>query len=213
MQNGDLKAALSKAFDNLRKKGFIARQRYMCCGGCGWAGIASDIREKGLKPTGIVFFHKQDAEVFTERRFRGKPKGLHLAFGHPSDDEQKVVEVGKTIVAEFGAFPCIKVEWDGTAHQRIYVKEVEASVESVRTEEDEIEERLESSGNDGEHDDKPVVELLGFDGNAFLIIGKCLKAAKKAGWEQSKIDAVQKEMTGGDYSNLLAVAMKYFEVQ
>lgn len=60
---------------------------------------------------------------------------------------------------------------------------------------------------------KPTVKLLGHDGNAFGILGICRKAAVRAGWDKERIDAVLAEMMSGDYDNLLATAMKYFEVE
>jgi len=61
--------------------------------------------------------------------------------------------------------------------------------------------------------DKPVVELVGNNGNAFAIIGACKKAARKAGWDKERISEFVDEMHTGDYDNLLVVAMKYFEVE
>lgn len=60
---------------------------------------------------------------------------------------------------------------------------------------------------------KPVVKLTGTDGHAFMILGACVKAAKKAGWEKLKIDAFKAEATDGDYGNLLRVCQKYFDVR
>lgn len=34
--------------------------------------------------------------------------------------------------------------------------------------------------------DKPEVELVEQDGNAFAVIGACKKAARKAGWSHEK---------------------------
>lgn len=59
---------------------------------------------------------------------------------------------------------------------------------------------------------KPVVELVGQDGNAFVVLGLCRKAAKQAGWKSDQIDAFLKEAMAGDYDHLLATACKYFEV-
>jgi hypothetical protein len=60
---------------------------------------------------------------------------------------------------------------------------------------------------------KPYVKLTGEDGNAFLIIGKCLKAMRKAGWSVEQIDKFQTDATSGDYDHLLATVMKYCEVE
>lgn len=60
---------------------------------------------------------------------------------------------------------------------------------------------------------KPFVQLTEHDGNAFIIIGGCRKAAKRAGWSDAKWQSVQAEMMSGDYNHLLEVVCKYFEVE
>jgi len=60
---------------------------------------------------------------------------------------------------------------------------------------------------------KPTVKLVGRDGNAFVILGACQRAARKAGWGEDQIKSVMNEMTSGDYNNLLATAMKHFDVR
>lgn len=57
---------------------------------------------------------------------------------------------------------------------------------------------------------KPVLKLLGEDGNAFFILGKASRVAKENEMDWEKIKA---EATSGDYDNLLATMMKYFEVE
>jgi len=59
---------------------------------------------------------------------------------------------------------------------------------------------------------KPKVKLLGQDGNAFFIIGACSRVMRKAGWTKEQQDAVIAELMEGDYTHLLATAMKHFEV-
>ena len=61
--------------------------------------------------------------------------------------------------------------------------------------------------------DKPVVQLLGSDSNAFSIIGKCMKVARREGWSNEKITQIREEMTSGDYNKVLVTAMKYFEIE
>lgn len=60
---------------------------------------------------------------------------------------------------------------------------------------------------------KPKVKLIGVNGNAFNIMAICRRTAIKAKWSQEKIDALLKEMTSGDYDNLLRTAMKHFDVE
>lgn len=59
---------------------------------------------------------------------------------------------------------------------------------------------------------KPELELSGQDGNAFFILGKAARAARRAGWSKEKIEKFQKEATSGDYDNVLQTCMKYFDV-
>lgn len=59
---------------------------------------------------------------------------------------------------------------------------------------------------------KPVVKILGMDGNAFSIIGRVQKALKEAGADEEYITQYQQEAMSGDYSNLLMVTMDYVNV-
>ena len=61
--------------------------------------------------------------------------------------------------------------------------------------------------------DKPTVELTGQDGNAFMVMGLCRRAARKAGWTTEEWEKVQKEMMSGNYDNVLQTAMRYFDVE
>lgn len=60
---------------------------------------------------------------------------------------------------------------------------------------------------------KPILELSEQDGNAFLIMGKAVKVARKAGWSQEKIDEYMEKAQSGDYDHLLQVTMEYFDVE
>ena len=59
---------------------------------------------------------------------------------------------------------------------------------------------------------RPVLALIGEDGNAFAILGRALQALRQAGrddeWAVFEADA-----TSGDYDHLLAVVMCWFEVE
>lgn len=60
---------------------------------------------------------------------------------------------------------------------------------------------------------RPKVKMVGMDGNAFSILGRCLRAAVKAGWSQQQRDDFRRSATAGDYSHLLATVMNYFDVR
>lgn len=56
------------------------------------------------------------------------------------------------------------------------------------------------------------VELIGQDGNAFMVLGLVSKALKRAGVPKAEVDEYMKEAMSGDYDNLLQVTMQYVEV-
>ena len=60
---------------------------------------------------------------------------------------------------------------------------------------------------------KPVVRLIGEDGNAFAILGKVTKAMKRAGYSQDEVKEYQAKAMSGDYDHLLAVTMEYVDVE
>lgn len=60
--------------------------------------------------------------------------------------------------------------------------------------------------------EKPTMNLLGADGNAFSIIGRVKDALRKAGADEEYVMQYQIEATSGDYDNLLVVTMGYVHV-
>ena len=58
-----------------------------------------------------------------------------------------------------------------------------------------------------------TVQLTGEDGNAFNILGICLRAMRRAGLNQAEREAFQAEAISGNYDHLLATCMKWFEVE
>ena len=61
--------------------------------------------------------------------------------------------------------------------------------------------------------DRPTVELLGQNGNAFNVLGLCQQAARRAGWAPQQIEAFRQETISSDYVHLLGTVIKYFDVQ
>lgn len=60
---------------------------------------------------------------------------------------------------------------------------------------------------------RPPVRLLGQDGNAFMILGLCRRAALHGGgWTEDQWQVFREEATSGDYNHLLATVMDHFEV-
>ena len=56
-----------------------------------------------------------------------------------------------------------------------------------------------------------AVKLVGEDGNAFAILGRCYQALVRAR-RRDLWDEFRKEATSGDYNHLLATVCDYFEV-
>lgn len=56
------------------------------------------------------------------------------------------------------------------------------------------------------------VELVGEDGNAFSILGRCRKAMKAAGFTKDEVDAFTAEAMAGDYNHLLMTIIEWFTV-
>ncbi len=55
------------------------------------------------------------------------------------------------------------------------------------------------------------LDLVGVNGNAFMIMGAFRRQAKKESWSQDEIDAVLKEAKSGDYNHLLATIENHCE--
>lgn len=60
---------------------------------------------------------------------------------------------------------------------------------------------------------RPRVKLAGRDGNAFAVLGACIRSARAAGWSEAEIDRFRTEATSGDYNHLLGVVMEHFDVK
>tara|TARA_R110000850_G_scaffold254614_1_gene380253 strand:- start:136747 stop:136968 length:222 start_codon:yes stop_codon:yes gene_type:complete len=55
------------------------------------------------------------------------------------------------------------------------------------------------------------LDLVGVNGNAFMIMGVFGRQARKEGWSQDEIDSVLKEAKSGDYNHLLATIKNHCE--
>lgn len=55
------------------------------------------------------------------------------------------------------------------------------------------------------------VRRLFEDGNAAVIVAKCLMAARRNGWDKGGRDAFAREATSGTYKDLVRAVSKYFE--
>lgn len=58
-----------------------------------------------------------------------------------------------------------------------------------------------------------IIQLIGLDGNAFSILGRCRTAMKRARLLESEINEFTKEATSSDYNHLLATCVEWFNVE
>lgn len=56
------------------------------------------------------------------------------------------------------------------------------------------------------------VQLVGQDGNAFVIIGRVSKELRRAGATDEEIKAYQDEAMNGNYDNVLQTTMRWVDV-
>ena len=56
---------------------------------------------------------------------------------------------------------------------------------------------------------RPVVQLVGEDGNAFAILGRVRRAMRQAGWPREKVEEFLREAMSGDYDRLLMTVLRY----
>ena len=78
---------------------------------------------------------------------------------------------------------------------------------------DDCSRKVEARMSDEDDRQRPRVRLVGRDGNAFAVLAACMKAAREFGWSAEQIEEFRRDATSGNYDNLLAAAMKYFDVE
>lgn len=57
---------------------------------------------------------------------------------------------------------------------------------------------------------KPILDLRGPEGNAFVVLGYARQYGRQMGWEEEEINNVIKDMQSGDYEHLITVFDKHF---
>lgn len=60
---------------------------------------------------------------------------------------------------------------------------------------------------------KPVVQLIGQDGNVFNLVGICSRALKKAGRHEEARTMQERVFKAGSYTEALAIMGEYVEIQ
>lgn len=92
-----MKKQLTQAFKELRKKGYFARQNYLCCQSCAWASLPTET-------TKAVFYHQQDNDDLKENN------SCYLAW----------IGNGREITDTLNKYG-ILTEWNGEENTRIRI--------------------------------------------------------------------------------------------
>ena len=106
---------LDRALAKLEAVGVVARQNFSCCNNCGHQEIleaVSEVRERGHKVMGYVFYHQQD----TDSALGGE--GLHLRYGSVKRGGEAIAEVGRCIASVLGEEGLV-VRWNDDPTQTI----------------------------------------------------------------------------------------------
>jgi uncharacterized membrane protein len=59
--------------------------------------------------------------------------------------------------------------------------------------------------------EKPVVELIGADGNVFALLSRCTRALRRVGRHQSADELTDRVKGCGSYDEALQIMMEYVE--
>jgi hypothetical protein len=101
------RAKIRKAFDELRKLGWFARQSFCDCQTCGCAEVPESYNNK------FVFYHQQDAEAINIDDGNICKDGMYLTHGEGGS--------GREIVKALKAHG-LKASWNGNNDTRILVQ-------------------------------------------------------------------------------------------
>lgn len=115
------KAKLNNLFKELRKDGLVARQNFLCCGGCASSEIGSMAEKRGLP--GGVYYHQQDADkLYGRDYFMQKPaEEVYLGYGALDEADIDSRQIGIMICVAASRVG-LEVEWNGSSAQRVKVK-------------------------------------------------------------------------------------------
>jgi hypothetical protein len=116
----------------------------------------------------------------------------------------------------------LRAEWNGDPARRILVTGPEPEVERDTLDEENDAEKIaretpppaepKATAEPFEVGKKPDVDLSNCDGNAFAILGRCAKTARRAGKSEAWVDRFMTEAKSGNYDHLLQTAFRFFEV-
>lgn len=105
-KNQSDKQRLNEAFKQLRRHGFVAKQKHACCQSCGWA----ELPDATVAPN-VIFYHAQDADAIKDGKLVGK-----MFLAHRFTNERKG-RLACAVLHQHGFY----AKWDGTEDTRIAI--------------------------------------------------------------------------------------------
>lgn len=104
-QIGRLRDAVVRAFERLRREGFLAEDNHLCCSTCAVADLV-DRMDGDVSLQGAVYWHSQDEDTLWDQGL------LYLRYvERPGNASLEVVEVGRRLVRALRAEE-LDPEWD-----------------------------------------------------------------------------------------------------
>lgn len=127
--NGSARDVLGIVFEQMRKRGYLARMNFMCCGGCAGGALATkaeELKDKGKPVSGVMFWHRQDEEHYQESgrmflRYGVADTTKHGPIGKDTVEVgRELVELITKVAAEHHT-KSVTVAWDGDGSSCIEV--------------------------------------------------------------------------------------------
>lgn len=119
---------LSEVFKQLRKRGFVARQYFSCCGSCASYEIAIE-KDGANHGKRVAFTHAQDRDGVSDGRMFVK---YGVVISHAKDevkplfasdlDEREARAAAGREVSEVAVAAGLTVEWDGTPEKTVVLE-------------------------------------------------------------------------------------------
>jgi hypothetical protein len=110
---------LDAAFEELNRRGVVARHDWWCCQNCGHGAMADEVelqpeRVPGVPVRGYAFYHNQDTEAAVDGG------GLFIAYGAEAPGDESLLAIGHELVEVLKRHG-LRVDWSGSTDKRIRV--------------------------------------------------------------------------------------------
>ncbi len=123
MEKSEVRSKVLDVFKELRKQGFLARAKFLCCQSCAGYELATRAEAMltdGKNVKGAVFWTRQDEESFwrTGRLYLSYGEIHTTGFGRIGLSTKEIGKLVCNLLSKFG----VSYEWNGSPDERIMVK-------------------------------------------------------------------------------------------